>query len=600
VGAGRHDVTGKVAADLAWTPAESWVWERTRVGEIADLGALDSAELKPASADGWTARRRIRASVLRAMLLQSPWRDALLPEGLRLVGAQIEGELTLTHATITRQLWLERCRIPGKLHLEDTEVQGWFSLEGSWLAGGIDLGGARLLSQVSFDDARFGGDCVATLASFRNMLRLRRVRGAGAWRGNGARVTGDLDMADSRFAGPVTFDSLRVEGMAVFDRAVFRRGLVMRGARIDGSLSAVHAAMARPRPDEKLDDAEVSDRKPASRDNEALDLGLARIGGWVFLRGARLTGRVVAGFAQIGGSLDLRREWRPGARSGVARFPVVDLSGVQIKGQLLLDAQTAWRSGAVLNLRSAQIAALDDGGGTWPDTLHLAGFTYDRLGGFAGDDFTDYHRRPSRWYCDWLNRTRNLEPAASTPRRPSPVALIERLVRGVAGGEGLRDIGHRPETYERLARALRAIGRNDAADEVLFASRDIARRNAQPWRALGLWLSRWVIGYGIGRGYLNAAIVAVAIALVGVGVIAADRAWLGPQPGLEAKGTAWLFFASLDHLLPIVTLDKEFGDLLPAKLLGWGAKLWFWCTALFGWVLGSFLVAGLAGLTQKS
>jgi len=599
VGAGCHDVTTRVAADLGWTPAEAWVWERTRVGEIADFATLDGATLDPANANGWTARRRIRASVLRAMLLLPPWRDALLPEGLRLVGAQIEGELALTHATVTRQLWLERCRISGPLRLEDTEVQGWFSLEGAWLAHGIDLGGARLRSQVSFDDATFGGDCIATLASFGNVLRLRRVRGAGAWRSNGARVTGDLDMADSRFAGPVTFDSVRVEGMAVFDRAVFRRGLMLRGARIDGSLSAVHAAIARPRPDEKLDDAEVSDRKPASRDNEALDLGLARVGGWVFLRGARLTGSATAGFANIGGSLDLRGEWRQGARSGVARFPSVDLSGAEIKGQLLLGAETAWRADATLNLRSAHVAAVQDGGGAWPRTLHLAGFAYDRLGGFAGEDYSDYHRRPNAWFLDWLRRTRNLQEAHQ-PHDRTLAARIERAVGRLAGCGGSRDIGHRSETYERLARALRAIGRNDAADEVLFTSRDIARRNAQPWRALGLWLSRWVIGYGIGRGYLNAAIVAMAIALVGMGVIAADRALLGPQPGLEAKGTAWMFFAALDHLLPIVTLDKEFGDLLPARLLGWGAKLWFWCTALFGWVLGSFLVAGLAGLTQKS
>ena len=72
----------------------------------------------------------------------------------------------------------------------------------------------------------------------------------------------------------------------------------------------------------------------------------------------------------------------------------------------------------------------------------------------------------------------------------------------------------------------------------------------------------------------------------------------------------WLhvFFASLDQLLPIITLDKAhdaliFGDLSakpPVAPQPYGELVYFYAHKIAGWVLGSFLVAGLAGLTQRN
>jgi hypothetical protein len=52
---------------------------------------------------------------------------------------------------------------------------------------------------------------------------------------------------------------------------------------------------------------------------------------------------------------------------------------------------------------------------------------------------------------------------------------------------------------------------------------------------------------------------------------------------------------SLDQLLPIVQLDKAFDEI---RLESW-TKYYFYAHKLVGWALASFLVAGLAGLTQK-
>ena len=68
--------------------------------------------------------------------------------------------------------------------------------------------------------------------------------------------------------------------------------------------------------------------------------------------------------------------------------------------------------------------------------------------------------------------------------------------------------------------------------------------------------------------------------------------------------TNWNLFCSLDLLLPIVELNKAHADFVMKDLADTTATAWiayyFYIHKLFGWVLASFLIAGLAGLTQKS
>ncbi len=73
------------------------------------------------------------------------------------------------------------------------------------------------------------------------------------------------------------------------------------------------------------------------------------------------------------------------------------------------------------------------------------------------------------------------------------------------------------------------------------------------------------------------------------------------SPAARAKGVPWMFGASLDHLLPIVELNKEFADFFddPKRERLNGLQLsYFAFHALVGFLLGSFVVAALAGLTQ--
>lgn len=69
-----------------------------------------------------------------------------------------------------------------------------------------------------------------------------------------------------------------------------------------------------------------------------------------------------------------------------------------------------------------------------------------------------------------------------------------------------------------------------------------------------------------------------------------------------------LFFASLDQFLPVIKLNKAhdaliFGDSSahpPVDPQPYWVQLYFYLHKIVGWVLGSFVIAGLAGLTQRN
>ncbi len=72
------------------------------------------------------------------------------------------------------------------------------------------------------------------------------------------------------------------------------------------------------------------------------------------------------------------------------------------------------------------------------------------------------------------------------------------------------------------------------------------------------------------------------------------------SPEARGKGWPWCIGASLDHLLPIVELNKEFSDFFddPKRERMSDRQLaYFAFHALVGFVLASFVVAGLSGLT---
>jgi hypothetical protein len=357
----------------------------------------------------------------------------------------------------------------------------------------------------------------------------------------GAKVGGQVSMSGAKVAGTLAMASADI-GQSLFMHSVSEQraefnDVVLRGAKVGGQVALTGAKVA-----------------------GTLAMASADIGHDLFMysvseQRAEFDGGISLIFAEVGRSLDVRG----------AVLSSLDLTGTEIGGELRLASPSwppQWQDGGKLVLRNASVDAIQDTDeeGVWPPTLDLDGFTYRRLGGLGADAEAGVARRGSRWFIDWLKK----------------------------------DEPYTPQPSQQCAQVLREIGHPEIANAVLYAERE--RERKQAWRsgsklrATGLLLLKLFVGYGYGQRLLWHPLAWV------IAFVAAGTAVLQLSPGVPSEladsGAAVAY--SLDTLLPIVELEKSFADIV---LHGF-AKCYFYFQKLMGWVLASFLIAGVSGLTK--
>jgi len=275
-----------------------------------------------------------------------------------------------------------------------------------------------------------------------------------------------------------------------------------------------------------------------------VDLSGAVIGGSLWLRDSDFYGHLDLTSVLIGDELDLNSPRRVVHRNpGDENFP-----------------PPRWNERARLTLRNAQVGALNDTEDAWglqPGRLDLVGFTYDRLGGVWATKDSAMSARSTEWLRAWLAK----QVGFSTSYNPQP--------------------------FEQLAKVLRESGYPGKADAILFAARDHQRDSpATPWTSkVKLWLLWGLIGYGYHNG----------IALLWFAALTGLGAWVcGKSPFGRRMRAAQRFWYSFDIALPLIALNKRH----EAVKLRDGVLVYFYVHKLAGFVLASFLVAGLSGLTK--
>ena len=514
------------------------------------------------------------------------------------------GEMRLVRAQIGGNLDMSGSRFEAGVNGNSLRVRGsMFSRNGTVVTGGeISLIAANIAGNLDMSGSRFEAGVNANALRVEGMMFVRDgtiVRG-GALNLVAVKIGGSLEMDGSRFEAGVDGNSLRVDGyLRLGARAIVTGGELNLVAASVGSIvdmsgsrfeAGVNGNSLRVGGSLFLNDGTVVSGKElalvnasigsnlemsGSRFEAGVDGGRLRVGDSLFLRHSTFEDRVEITNAEVGSLLDLAN----------ATFAVLDLSGTEVKGDLRLAWEDAyyprWTGSRPLILRNTRVAALQDGDGAWPNVLDLQGFTYERLGGAAGAGQVEMLRREGERYAAWLAR----DPAIT------------------------------PQPYRHLASLLRSAGERDKADAILVAYRD--RERAEAWRKCGesvtawwhwglalkgaecreaAWLSilRATIGYGIGDGPFRIFWWVLIFTVLGAVVLCFVK-----PPG--PRGLMWSFGASLDHLLPIIHLNKEFDDYFDdpkrERLYGWQLA-YFAGHALVGYLLASFLVAGLAGLTQ--
>ncbi|MCI3223411.1 membrane-associated oxidoreductase [Streptomyces sp. NP-1717] len=340
--------------EINWlTPAERRVWRAFPTGEVVDFRT--EGDRDPALGAGWGPERRVRAEVVRAVLLDGPRRDGEIP-ALRLAGARITGELNLRYATADCAILLGDCFFDEVPNLYGTQFRQ------------LNLGGSALPG-LTASAVRVDGVLRLTGCRVRGPVRLAAARVSGALFLDGAEITAAPDPAPA--GGPDDLDApdgapdgaAGPEALLQLNHATVGDDLWAPGLRVEGQMRLGGASVTGL---VGLDDAVLTAPGRTALDAQTLAVGTdlraarLRVRGRIDLRGARIPGQL---------NLTEARLSQPGGVALRASSCVV--------GELWLRA-AAPVEGSV-NLRRSQLELLHVAPEVWPERVHLDGLTYGTL-----------------------------------------------------------------------------------------------------------------------------------------------------------------------------------------------------------------------------
>jgi hypothetical protein len=630
------NATSAVPAAEDWTPQEKFVWERVAAGEFADFneavgygGNLDLE--KP---EDWADNRVLRSAFLETILLKDPYRHNLTRRGVTIIGArfsqtiELEGaeldhrlslsdnliekganlsgvrskypiilngskvagtlqangldldsdllvragefaEVDLTGAHVGGQLVLEGSKVTGRLNMDSLHVEQHLLMSGNAEFAEVELTNAHIGGQLVLDGSKVAGKLdMNGLHVEQHLLMSGKAEFAEVELTN-AHIGGQLVLDGSKVAGKLDMNGLHVEQDLVMSGNAKFAEVELTGAHIGGVLSLIGSKVTG-----KLDmnglridqDLFMSDRAEfaevdlteayiggqlaldGSTVDGTLDCGSIDVGVSVFLSGrASFLGPIDLIFAKIGQSLEL---------AGGTFGSQVDMTGARIGRELSLGVPympAIWRAGATLILRNASVDTIQDLSDAWPAGLDLNGFIYQSLGGIATEQDLMLERSLA-WFEAWLGKQQR----------------------------------YAAQPYERLAICLKNNGKSEMATAIRYAGSERERKETSGrWRYIWLTIFKWSVGYGYRPGL--ALIWTIALVLLGAAVLKiSGEGFRNNMP----YGLAYSF----DMLLPIVKLREWHYTI---DLTGW-ARYYFYGHKIMGYLLASFLIAGLSGLRAGS
>jgi hypothetical protein len=345
----------------------------------------------------------------------------------------------------------------------------------------------------------------------------------------------------------VGLNNAKIDGDLIMRGSKFTGLLSMDGLKVGGSLQMRDKAefAGVDLPGAKIDGQLTM---TSSKFTGPLNMDSLQVGTHIFMRRVEVTTQdeIDLVSSDIGGNLQI----------GNGSFPSLNLTGTKIHGEFSLGSKVnpslKWQPYSRLVLRNTEVGVLQDSRDVWPKNLELDGFLYDRLGGIDAESVDDPADREAVWYIDWLAKQGR----------------------------------YSPQPYEHLASVLRKAGHSGKAKEILYAGRNRELENTAGWLDYAwLFLLKVIIGYGYRIYY--ALIWFLGFSFFGAMVLRATGEAL-------VHKIPWGVFYSVDMLLPIVKLRELHYKI---DLHGY-ARYYFYFHKLMGYVLVSFLIAGLSGLTK--
>ncbi len=514
---------------------------------------------------------------------------------IKIASAKITKILNMNSSEVGRHIFIGNGAELKEVDLAGVQVYGGFEISSARFTGKVDMNGLSvrgnllIKDKTNFDElilsgAKVEGQISILSSKFTGKLNMNNLRASDLFMKEksefvevnlvSARVAGQINMTTSKFRENLNMNSLIGTGSLLMSGSEFAE-VDLGGVKIDSQINMTSAKFAGRL---NMNNLQAKDLLMRGTVSEEVNLGSAQIDGQIDIAASKFRGQLKMGsllvgshlfiregvecdhlisitYGNIGGNLDISN----------TQFPILDLTGVHVQGELRIDLHHTAQSKRIetshLILRNAKVGALQDGGeDSWPNepnTLDLSGFIYTRLGGFdPGENISIIESRKKEWFIQWLKKDRFFSP----------------------------------QPYHQLASVLHESGHTDKATEILYAGKERERQHAKGLNRFWLSLLKSMIGYGYGYRYFYSLYWVVPITLLGAVIFGCTEKG---QP--LSLGRAFAF--SLDLLLPFIELDSEHSTWLSA--LNDYPRYYFYVHKVFGFILGSFVVAGLSGITKK-
>jgi hypothetical protein len=479
----------------------------------------------------------LKPSFVVSMLTRSPYRERLRNRGLRIRGAIFTEPLMLRDLQIDPPVFLLDCEFNGAVDLRRSQFLHSVSLVGSVLADGIYARAAQVRGSLLLGGSEAAGPAL-TSPPPAVAIKSISVRGA--------QIGGDLGIVDAILSRDIDLVRVRTGGSVNMFRLQARE-ILLAAAEVQGQLIIVDSVL---RPDVEV----VAEQRALYA---LLNLNFVRAAQDVFLNRSQVLGPTELQGAKIAGDLLL-------LGTSLGRM---DARGAEIKGALkagynvrptgFTGQNTQWATGAVLDLGGATLGSIATQLSLdyWPSQIVLRDFKTSAF------DFTlpapagQRTETRAEWFTKWLN----LQPHFA----PQPYAHVRTL---------LADIGD----YATAA----AVGRSGRDRELVEAF-----RTGNIIYGSYLVASKVLIGYGY---WMWLPIVWT------VGFVLAGALIFRRSPESKEYAMPYGLSYSFDMFLPLVQLDRRHAEVD----LKSGIRYYFYVHRIAGWVIGTFILAALAGFTK--
>jgi hypothetical protein len=650
-----------VAPLKSWTPQEVWVWGEICQGKAANFnsGGSYGGWLHPGSRSRWPQNRILRPSFLQTILLIDPYQRAASIRGVTIIGAWFPDSINLANTSLTADLLLQGCRFDSPVNLAQLKSSRSISFPGSRFFHALQMDSIEVTNnlvmnsgaefeQVILTGAKIGGQASLILSRFNQKLNMNALEvksslfldsrpdqwiqtGLGLYiRGYrakvseidlvGAQIGAQLTMDRSVFEKPVNMESITVQKQVLMNDGAVFHGINLRSATV-GSLSLIGSLFKKPevQSDEtrkwygsqnlgfsvnlanvhafeninigrgstfegkltlnsiitgqsafmtqsRFRDVELT----AAKIGQTLDMSNSEVRGLLDTQLAEIAGDLSMAHTKVEGPTLMMMNMKIGGNLTLAdgNFPSINLTNSSVTREFVLGQKNSngefpakWKKDAVLVLRNVSVGFLQDLRTAWPNRLELNGFTYS-LGGLVLDNEDEMALRDPSWFQTWL----------------------------------LKQNKYSPDVYEQLANALKKLGYRDKALDIQYAGKERERNEAIGWNHTWLSVLDGAIGYGIGARIWRV------FRWVGVFVIIGFLAiFLFEGTATEKRDLGYGFpyaFAILIYsfvtLVPLISLDDEERKLVKSNAV----RYYFYLHRIAGYVLTTFIIAGLAGITK--